>query len=382
MINEQGIGTVETRWKRKDGDVWDILLSSVPLDPEDLSKGVTFSALDITERVQAEDEIRRRAGELTALLKSSQSLAATLNLEIVLQTTTESITELMELQSAAIYLLEGETLYLGATSPALPPQFPEEFRRAPLADHPHIREVITTGLPIFLPDTATADLTPAERAVSDARGLRSILYLPLLAEAKVIGALIVASVGEPRVISEAEIEVCLTLTNLAALAVENAHLFEFVQHHAANLEQQVTERKQAEDALRMKTRELETLFSISKHLRVARSADEMLPLVVKEMGNVLKADTSAIILLDPDGQHFKYAFGDGVLAANMGKKFPVEKSISGLVLQTNKPYVTENLSSDPKKTTSLIGCRKIGSGSYCALTVRRRFLGGAGLCAN
>ena len=106
---------------------------------------------DITEQVRAENEIRRRAGELAALLNSSQSLAATLNLEIVLQTTTDSITELMELQSAAIYLLEGETLCLGATSPALPPQFPEEFRRAPLADHPHIREVITTGLPIFLP---------------------------------------------------------------------------------------------------------------------------------------------------------------------------------------------------------------------------------------
>ena len=173
----------------------------------------------------------------------------------MLQTTTDSITELMELQSAAIYLLEGETLYLGATSPALPPQFPEEFRRAPLADRPHIREAITTGLPVFLPDTATVDLTPAERAVSDVRGLRSILYLPLLAEAKVIGALIVASVGEPRVISEAEIEVCLTLANLASLAVENAHLFESVQHHAANLEQQVAERIRTEvELLKSETR--------------------------------------------------------------------------------------------------------------------------------
>ncbi len=58
MIQERGIGTVETRWKRKDGDVRDILLSSVPLDPDDFSKGVTFTALDITERKQAEDDLR------------------------------------------------------------------------------------------------------------------------------------------------------------------------------------------------------------------------------------------------------------------------------------------------------------------------------------
>jgi GAF domain-containing protein len=105
----------------------------------------------------------------------------------MLQAITDSVTERMEMQSATIYLLEGETLYLGATSPALPPQFPEEFRRAPLADHPHIREAIATGLPVFLPDSATASLTPAERAVSEAHGLRSIRSLPLLVGVKVVG---------------------------------------------------------------------------------------------------------------------------------------------------------------------------------------------------
>jgi PAS domain S-box-containing protein len=59
QIAEKGTGTVETRWRRKDGAVIDVLLSSTPLDPTDLAKGVTFTALDITDRKRTEEELRR-----------------------------------------------------------------------------------------------------------------------------------------------------------------------------------------------------------------------------------------------------------------------------------------------------------------------------------
>ncbi len=57
MIREQGAGTVETRWIRKDGVIRDILLSSTPLDPSNISGGVMFTALDITDRKNAEAEL-------------------------------------------------------------------------------------------------------------------------------------------------------------------------------------------------------------------------------------------------------------------------------------------------------------------------------------
>jgi PAS domain S-box-containing protein len=53
-IAEKGIGAVETRWQRKDGRVIDIHLRSTPIDPADLSLGVTFTALDITESKNAQ----------------------------------------------------------------------------------------------------------------------------------------------------------------------------------------------------------------------------------------------------------------------------------------------------------------------------------------
>ncbi len=58
QIAQKGTGQVETRWRKKDGSIMDILLASTPMDLSDLSKGVTFTALDITERKQAETALR------------------------------------------------------------------------------------------------------------------------------------------------------------------------------------------------------------------------------------------------------------------------------------------------------------------------------------
>jgi PAS domain S-box-containing protein len=51
---------VETRWRHKDGSIRHVILSSTPLDPIDLSLGVTFTVLDITDRKRAEADLASR----------------------------------------------------------------------------------------------------------------------------------------------------------------------------------------------------------------------------------------------------------------------------------------------------------------------------------
>ncbi len=52
-IAARGKGAVETRWKRKDGTIFDVHLSSAPIDPSNLAAGVVFTALDITAQKKA-----------------------------------------------------------------------------------------------------------------------------------------------------------------------------------------------------------------------------------------------------------------------------------------------------------------------------------------
>ena len=53
QIAQTGTGIVETRCRRKDGEIIEVLLSSSQIDPADPSKGLTFTALDITARKRA-----------------------------------------------------------------------------------------------------------------------------------------------------------------------------------------------------------------------------------------------------------------------------------------------------------------------------------------
>jgi two-component system, cell cycle sensor histidine kinase and response regulator CckA len=196
------------------------------------------------------DALRDRNRELATLLDVSKRLASTLHLEEILQAATDGVTRLHALKTAAVYLGEGDVLRLSATTPPLPPGFPDHLRHIALADHPYLREAIESGAPAFLKDAASAPLTEAEAAVTHLRGLRSVLFLPLTAGVRCVGALIVGSVDEPVTLSPAEVDSCRTLANLAALAVQNAQLYEIGRRNAADLERRIAERERTDRALR------------------------------------------------------------------------------------------------------------------------------------
>ncbi len=178
-----------------------------------------------TSGVFGEVDVRRMpSDDLAALLKVSSALALTLDLPALMQTAIASAREVMGLDSGAIYLLEESTLVLQATTPPLPPVFPDEYRRAPLGGHPHIAECLATGAPLWIPDAASEPMSPAERGVCASRGLCSILYVPLAVEGVSVGAFILGSVGETTEFGATDIDLCRTLAHQISLAVTNARL--------------------------------------------------------------------------------------------------------------------------------------------------------------
>jgi len=74
QIREKGVGTIETRFISRNRGILNIQLSSMPIDSTDLSAGVTFTVLDITEIKQTEKALRESEDRLKIAGKASYDL--------------------------------------------------------------------------------------------------------------------------------------------------------------------------------------------------------------------------------------------------------------------------------------------------------------------
>ncbi|MFH2001187.1 MAG: PAS domain S-box protein, partial [Planctomycetota bacterium] len=104
----QGKGAIETKWIRKEGEIIDVLLTSSPIDPSDLSKGITMIALDITERKRLE-RIERHANAVTkAIAEASLSYLETGSVETMAQLIVEHASRVIGSQIGILVDLEEE----------------------------------------------------------------------------------------------------------------------------------------------------------------------------------------------------------------------------------------------------------------------------------
>lgn len=167
--------------------------------------------------------------ELSILLRVSSSLASTMELSEILQIAIESAADLLGLGTGAIYTLEGNKLTLGATTPPLPPQFPQELRAASLGDHLHIKQAVRAMAPVYVYDAREVTLTKSERIAVESRNLISILYFPLLLKNEAIGVFIVGTNDSPRRFTPTEIDLCYMLSFQVSLAIANSTLYQTAQ---------------------------------------------------------------------------------------------------------------------------------------------------------
>jgi len=68
QISEKGVSTLETQWRTKQGKLIYILLSASPIHENDLSRGITITALDISQRKKTEIDARQSRRMLQTIL--------------------------------------------------------------------------------------------------------------------------------------------------------------------------------------------------------------------------------------------------------------------------------------------------------------------------
>ena len=202
--------------------------------------GYVGACVDVTD---ARAEASRRVREAEELARIARLVSETLDLGNVAERIAETVLGLLNVQSSAIRLTRADGALAPIALGGLAKTYGESAAVVP-AGFGLIGRAAIEGRALWTEDVRRDTrfaLTPEMRERNAAAGNVGGLAVPLRVAGRVIGVLSVGA-RESRVFTEGEIALLQTFADQAALALDNARLYERVTQHAAELEQRVRER--------------------------------------------------------------------------------------------------------------------------------------------
>jgi two-component sensor histidine kinase/putative methionine-R-sulfoxide reductase with GAF domain len=191
----------------------------------ELVAGELAMAIENAQLYQATDErLRRKVAELSTLQRVSAMVASTLDLESVLSIITSQALFLARVDAVAIYQLAGPHQVLKLLA------IHGSDEGVGLIDHPiaerAIRNAVATARPVLIKNL---DRISAEAAdVAPANAYRTLVCIPMPGHRGILGALSFYD-RDYREFDEEELALYSAFAHQAAIAIQNAHLYEEAQ---------------------------------------------------------------------------------------------------------------------------------------------------------
>jgi len=234
LLQQHGtVADFEFEMRRKDGEIRTMLESSIAV--RDAAGNVTAYQgflLDITERKQAEYEIRRRNRELLVLNSIAQTLTESMDLGDSLHRTLGQMTELFKLDATSLYLFDQEDTQLRRIAAVgHRSEFSQHF--PPVSVNPELMQHIKTVHATFL-SAQGLSLPPIFRDAQLKEEIVAAYVVVLWSKDRVIGGLIVGS-RTPREFSPADVNLLIAVGSQISSAIERSILYEETRQAYENL---------------------------------------------------------------------------------------------------------------------------------------------------
>lgn len=278
---------------------------------------------------------------LALLNNLTKIITSSLNLNEVYQGFAEELRKIMDVDWASIVIIEGDKLRFYALSSKIDSvwQTGDIVSLAGTATE----YVATTKKPLIEPDLAKKRKFWTGKYHLE-RGIRSIVYLPLLARGEAFGALIIAS-RRPHTYRKKELDLLKNVVGQIALPIRNARLFE--------------ETEQKRQLLASIAHVAKTIVSDIDFSKVFQSFTEGLQKLVH-------FDWASITLAEGDRVRFLVVSRDAPTELQTGKTFPLKNSITYLVLKEKRTIIQTNVD---KNGLALVNGIKFSAGSRSSIHI-------------
>lgn len=244
-----------------------------------------FHIRDVQVAVERAIDKRRMTTRLAAIQDLSQEMTLSRDVRSVAETTLEVARRVLEFDVCELWLVDYECHELSrqaahGADPAAPVRCPLDAEQNILA------AAVRSSEWLYVPD---AMVEPRDVALDAAS--RSALVVPLRVKERVIGVLKVES-AQPAAFGADAVQLLSILAAQAAVAIENARLYKKAL-------QEITERRQTEEMLQQRNRELALLFSAIQTLTSSLDVDTVLGTILETVRILLSADACSVWLTDP-----------------------------------------------------------------------------------
>jgi len=279
----------------------------------------------LIESIRLFQEITRRAQETHAIAEVGRDVSSTLQLDTVLERIAQYAKELLRAETSAVYLSNPEDARLRAI--AAIGEDAIEIKNDPLLlGRGILGNIALQKSGEIVNNTLEDDRTIIVKGTG-ANPYEHLIGVPVLTKDQLTGLLAVWRTGEGEEFKSIELDFLSSLAQQAAVAIENARLFEAEQrqHH-----------------------ESETLRKTAEAITSSLDIQQVLNAILNNLSRVVPFDSAALFLIEGDKVRLTAGVGFPDNENIIDSIFPASNSLLQKVWESGKPLILEDAKADSR----------------------------------
>ena len=272
------------------------------------------------------EETRRRADEMAVLAEIGSDIAATQEMDPVLERLALRAEKLLNAEALALFLLDEEKQELYTAVATGPYKEDVERMRVPL-DHGIVGAIASSGVaevvnhPLQDPRAIAIEGTPEDEDFP-------LMAAPLLSRGKVIGLFCAWRSPTNVFFTQEDLDFLVSIARQAAIAIESGRLYLEIQRQA---------------------REAAVLAEIGNEIATTLQLDPVIQRIGERSAELLGAEDVAILLLEEDGETLKPAFSQGQYNQEfLATSLKLGQGILGSIAASGVPEIVPSTLADPR----------------------------------